>query len=71
MNNEAQIWKDFYESHITRLRKQCEREKKIMLYELMESIHEVRKDLEWNDPMNSAYTNVQVMIEKLKKQYED
>ena len=68
MNNEAQIWREFYETHITRLTKQFEREKKIMLWELMENIHEVRKDLEWNDPVNSAYTNVQVMIEKKLKE---
>ena len=68
MNNESQIWKDFYETHITRLRKQCEREKKIILWELMENVHEVRKDLEWNDPMNSAFIKVQVMIEKKLKE---
>ena len=39
-----------------------------MLYELSENIHKVRKDLEWNDPANSAYTNVQVMIEKKLKE---
>ena len=68
MNNEKQIWQDFYESHINRLLKQFEREKKVLLYEVMEDIHEVRKDLEWNDSKNAAYTNVQVMIEKKLKE---
>ena len=47
MNKDLQVWQEFYENHIKRLREQCEREKKILLYDIMESIHEVRKDLDW------------------------
>ena len=68
MNKELEIWQEFYESHAKRLREQCEREKKILLYEVMESIHEIRKDLEWDNPINSTYTKIQVMIEKKLKE---
>ena len=69
--NELQVWHDFSEDLIKRKEREARLDTVCLLADLFEEIADLKEGLEWNDPFNSAYTRVMVMIKKTQKQYED